>query len=105
MPDTTEDLVADGAPDPINVAAEPAQPPDFVEYFSIGSHVGKTLFTDFTSALLRTVMGREVVAVRIESKGSRSVCDIHINREDFAASARQPGGTVRLLPPGFHLLC
>jgi hypothetical protein len=104
MPDTTEDLVADGAPDPINVAAEPAQPPDLVEYFSIGSHVGKTLFTDFTSALLRTVMGREVVVVRIESKGSRSVGDIHVNSEDFAASARLPGGEVALLRPVFDLL-
>ena len=66
MPDTTEDLVADGAPDPINVAAEPAQPPDLVEYFSIGSHVGKTLFTDFTSALLRTVMGRDFDLSQVE---------------------------------------
>jgi hypothetical protein len=107
MPDTTEDMVAE-APDAINVAAEPPSGPtkefDLFEYFSIGSHVGKTLFANFTAELLTTVFGREVIVVRIESKGSLSAGDIHINSEDFAASARLPGGEVALLRPVFDLL-
>lgn len=83
MPDTTEDMVADEAADAINAAAEPPSGPaqefDLFEYFSIGSHVGKTLFANFTAALLRTVFGREVIIVRIESKGARSAGDIHRN--------------------------
>jgi hypothetical protein len=79
--------------------------PDVIEYFSVASHVGKSLFTDYTAALIRRQLDLEVVIVRIESKGARSRdADIHISAEDFAASARLPGGEVALLKPVFDHL-
>jgi hypothetical protein len=86
-------------------ADRPGGLPTVVEFFSVASHVGKSMFSTYTAALLRKQMGLDVVIVRIESKGARSrEADIHIPVEDFAASARLPGGEVALLRPVFDLL-
>jgi hypothetical protein len=83
----------------------PAVKYDVIEFCSIGSHVGKSMFATYTAALLRRVVCVDVVIVRIESKGARSKeADIHVNSEDFASSARLPGGEVALLRPVFDLL-
>jgi hypothetical protein len=99
--ETTNALAAD-----LRVSADrAARLPTVVEYFSVASHVGKSMFSTYTAALLRRQMGLDVVIVRIESKGARSrEADIHIPVEDFAASARLPGGEVALLRPVFDLL-
>jgi len=77
---------------------------DFIEFFSMGSHVGKSMFTTYLAALLRS-LGIDVVIVRIESKAARSKdADIFIDSEDFAASARLPGGEVALLRPVYDAL-
>jgi hypothetical protein len=104
MPDAAEATNAIPADQPIR-ADRPALQYDLIEYFSVASHVGKSMFATYTAALLRKVVGIDVVIVRIESKAARSKeADICINSEDFAASARLPGGEVALLRPLFDLL-
>jgi hypothetical protein len=77
----------------------------FIEFFSVASHVGKSMLAMFVAQLL-TELGVKVRIVRIESKAARSRDKniVHIDTEDFAAAARLPGAEVAVLRPLFELI-
>lgn len=77
----------------------------FIEFFSVSSHVGKTMLAMFVAQLL-CALGVPVRIVRIESKAARSrdKSVVHIDTEDFAAAARLPGAEVAILRPVFELI-